>query len=183
VTSRITLPGPAALSVWCAVAFLFCSIRAHAFNLPDSDQRTCYGVATCAGSGQDGAYIRNPLSYTDNGDGTVTDNNTGLIWQQTDNGNSYNWNSAVTACGSLAAGFRLPTKKELLTIVNYEITYPGPAIDSKFKNTRSTFYWSSTTSAANSAHAWGVNFSFGSVYVYYKDSALPIRCVKDPVTP
>jgi hypothetical protein len=59
-----------------------------AFKLPDSGQTKCYQSVSpfdeidCAGTGQDGAYSYNPLSYTDNGDGTVTDNNTGLIWQK-----------------------------------------------------------------------------------------------------
>jgi hypothetical protein len=135
------------------------------------------------GSGQDGEYIRNPLSYTDNGDGTVTDNNTHLIWRKMGSGTAYDWNAASGACAALGTGFRLPTKKELMTIVNYAIGYPGPTIHPIFTNTAQTFYWSSSTSAANAAHAWGVNFNFGSSYVYYKSSALPIRCVKDPVVP
>ncbi|MBI5675484.1 MAG: hypothetical protein HZC48_06640 [Nitrospirae bacterium] len=61
---------------------------ASAFNLPDTGQTKCYrGVdpydeIPCAGTGQDGEYNINPLSYTDNGNGTVTDNNTGLMWQK-----------------------------------------------------------------------------------------------------
>jgi hypothetical protein len=57
-----------------------------AFNLPDTGQTKCYrDVDTydeipCAGTGQDGDYNINPMSFTDNGNGTVTDNNTGLIW-------------------------------------------------------------------------------------------------------
>lgn len=67
---------------------------AFAFKLPDTGQTTCYhpggSVITCPPPGdplaQDGSYDINPLSYTDNGDGTVTDNNTGLVWQQVDSG-------------------------------------------------------------------------------------------------
>lgn len=54
--------------------------HAFAFNLPDTGQSKCYqGIdpyaeIPCTGTGQDGAYTINPMSYTDNGNGTVTDN-------------------------------------------------------------------------------------------------------------
>ncbi|MCK7470011.1 MAG: DUF1566 domain-containing protein [Desulfomicrobium escambiense] len=79
---------------------LICSCRglfvpaAFAFKLPDTGQTKCYQVVSPyaeiprAGTGQDGAYSINPMSYTDNGNGTVTDNNTGLMWQQQDDGKS-----------------------------------------------------------------------------------------------
>lgn len=53
--------------------------------LPDTGQTKCYqGVIPyaeipCAGTGQDGAYNINPMSFTDNGNDTVADNNTGLM--------------------------------------------------------------------------------------------------------
>ncbi|MCP4122907.1 MAG: DUF1566 domain-containing protein, partial [Bacteroidetes bacterium] len=58
-------------------------------QLPDTGQTTCYdaagGVITCPtpdeAFAQDGSYPRNQQSYTDNGDTTITDNNTGLMWQ------------------------------------------------------------------------------------------------------
>ena len=57
-------------------------------RMPDTNQTTWYNtsgtVISCAGTGQDGAYTINPPSYTDNGNGTVTDNVTGLIWQKQD---------------------------------------------------------------------------------------------------
>ena len=62
---------------------------AGTFKLPDTGQGTCYSGGTeitCPTPGQplaqDGSYIINPLSYTDNGNGTVTDNNAGLMWQR-----------------------------------------------------------------------------------------------------
>ncbi len=75
---------------FCTIALLlFCSAAlSEAFKLPDTGQTKCYQVVSpyaeihCAGTGQDGAYNINPMSYTDNGNGTVTDNNTGLMWQK-----------------------------------------------------------------------------------------------------
>jgi hypothetical protein len=73
------------ISVALMSLFLFNS-AVHAYNLPDTGQTLCYNasgtVIDCAHTGQDGAYNINPMSYTDNGNGTVTDNNTGLMWQK-----------------------------------------------------------------------------------------------------
>ncbi|MCW8966159.1 MAG: hypothetical protein OQK82_05685, partial [Candidatus Pacearchaeota archaeon] len=60
------------------------------FNIPDSGQSRCYtneDEIVCpeegeAFFGQDSQYSTNPMSFTDNGDGTITDNITGLMWEQ-----------------------------------------------------------------------------------------------------
>ena len=60
-------------------------VNSEAFRLPDSGQTKCYQAVSpyaeipCAGTGQDGMYSINHLSYTDNGNGTVTD-----IWDLLD---------------------------------------------------------------------------------------------------
>ena len=56
-------------------------------KFPATGQMTCWdtngNVIPCAGTGQDGDLRKGaPLSYTDNGNGTVTDNNTGLVWEK-----------------------------------------------------------------------------------------------------
>lgn len=116
-----------------------------AFLLPDTGQTKCYNTVSpyeeiaCDCSGQDGAYSTNPLSYTGNGAGTVTDNNTGLMWQRQDDGATYTWYQAsgtydaaynlegTDVCGSLALGgytdWRLPTKKELADLVDHAVGY------------------------------------------------------------
>ncbi|HXE98165.1 MAG TPA: hypothetical protein VN642_17305, partial [Dongiaceae bacterium] len=78
-----------------SVLFLLCilhsivpSANASTVQLPRTGQTLCYnnagGVIPCAGTGQDGDKLAgtpwpNPR-FTDNADGTVTDNLTGLIW-------------------------------------------------------------------------------------------------------
>ena len=53
-------------------------------------------------------------SYTDNGDGTVTDNVTGLMWQQAVPTATYSWAGAVTYCSTLTlaghSDWRLPSR-------------------------------------------------------------------------
>ena len=104
-------------------------------------------------------YGKNKLS--DNGNGTINDNATGLMWMQNDNGYGINWQDALNyAHNTKTAGFsdwRLPSAKELESIVDYSrspATSTSPAIDPLFKCTEITneagvkdysFYWSSTT--------------------------------------
>ena len=55
--------------------------------------------------GQDGDYQKGtPMSYTDNGDGTVTDNVTGLMWAQDQSETNYPWSEAGTYCANLTLG-------------------------------------------------------------------------------
>jgi hypothetical protein len=58
--------------------------------------------------------------------------------------------------------WRLSNNRELASIVKYGIT-SRPSIDTGyFPNTQLSFYWSSTTNAANICNAWGVDFGYGS---------------------
>ena len=110
-------------------------------------------------NGQDGAYSINPMSYTDNGDGTVYDNVTGRTWQKCSLGESgsdcsvgeigmYTWSEAMTACANLGDGWRLPTVLELVYIIDYGST--GNAIDTTYFPGTGQFYWSSTPVAGYS---------------------------------
>ena len=89
----------------------------------------------------------------DNGDGTVTDASTGLMWQQAEAG-AMNWEAALVYCENLElAGhddWRLPNLNELLSIVDYELY--DPAIDTTFfPGAMSSEYWSSTTAIQDGA--------------------------------
>ncbi len=101
-------------------------------------------------------------NFTGNGDGTVSDHSTGLMWQQADDGVPRDWENALSYAESLElAGYsdwRLPNAKELQSIVDYSRA-PGvtssPAIDSLFSCTEITdpegapgqypYYWTGTT--------------------------------------
>jgi hypothetical protein len=192
-----------ALLLCCSFVILSLPKDANAFKLPDTGQTKCYrdvspyDEITCSGSGQDGAYNINPKSYTGIGSDVVQDNNTGLIWQRQDDGNYYNWYQATgevnssynpsggsykNVCGSLSLGgyadWRLPSKKDLITIVDYSIPYPGPTINPIFTNTKQSPYWSSTASAYYPGSAWYVGFSDGYVHYYVKGYGMYVRCVR-----
>ncbi len=119
--------------------------------------------------------------FYDNGDGTVTDNNTGLMWQQ-DEAGSMDWEGALTYCEGLSlAGYtdwRLPNIKELESIT--DDTLYIPSIDTNFfPDVYASSYWSSTTYASYSFNAWYVYFSNGLVSGYFDKSFNHyVRCVR-----
>ena len=107
----------------------------------------------------------NHYSFKDNGDGTVTDFNTGLMWKK-DESPDMNWQEALKYCQDLRlAGYsdwRLPTIKELATIL--DLSYKDSTWFHKefFPNVKTLplgFYWASTT--YGDTFGWGVNFQFG----------------------
>ena len=75
--------------------------------------------------------------------------------------------------------WRLPTCKELHTIVIEDMLSPRPTIDTNyFPNTLSSFYWSSTTNAYNANDAWGVSFNGGYDRDYAKPYSYYVRAVR-----
>jgi hypothetical protein len=171
--------------------------RALAKRVAKTGQTTCYdsggGTIACAGTGQDGQYQRGidpvvaptccgttnayntpawtGVRFTDNGDGTVTDNLTALIWLK--NANCFflqGWANALSAANTLRSGecgltdvsvegdWRLPNVNELHSLGP---TWPPGA---PFSDMQSDSYWSSTSGAAPfTAYAYVVDLDDGSV--------------------
>ena len=118
--------------------------------------------------------------YIDNGDNTVTDERTGLMWEQAGSDTRYNYNAAMARCCDLTlAGhtdWRLPTIQELFSIVDFERR--RPAIDPVF-TTVADSYWSATTCATNPFYAWYVSFYSGNVLDFNDKSSLNyVRAVR-----
>jgi len=95
------------------------------------------------------AYGKN--DFHDNGDGTITDRSTGLMWQKADSGQGLDWKHALAYAAKLTlagyADWRVPNAKELQSIVDYTRV---PACVPLFQLSRLTdgeypYYWSSTT--------------------------------------
>jgi hypothetical protein len=105
------------------------------------------------------AYGEN--DFQDNGDGTITDRATGLMWVQQDSGKTMNWKDALAYAENLEfAGYddwRLPNVKELQSIVDYSrapdarsASARGPALDPLFKlSEKESWFWTSTTHIEN----------------------------------
>jgi hypothetical protein len=106
------------------------------------------------------------FNFINNGDGTVTDTSTGLMWQQGTAPSTYLWMEALAYCKNLTlAGYtdwRLPNRNELQSLVDYSIAVPGPTINTTyFPDTQSKNYWSATTGAGPMFYAWFISFNSG----------------------
>jgi hypothetical protein len=119
--------------------------------------------------------------FTDNGDGTVTDTATNIMWQQQDDGTVKNWAEALTYCENLSLGdhddWRAPNIKELKSIIDTSRT--GRTVDTRyFLNTKGGHYWSSTTAADPHSHAWVGSLVVGKVELLPKTTTCPVLCVR-----
>ena len=120
--------------------------------------------------------------YTISG-GTVYDTKTKLTWQQTVPSTTYAWADAKTYCAGLGAtlagtGWRLPTRKELQTIVDYVKT-TTPAIDlTAFPATPNAVFWSATPLPNSTSTAWTVSFINGTSFTAAVATLYNVRCVR-----
>jgi len=173
-------------------------------------QTTCSNsagsVIACAGTGHDGeTQFGAALSYVENGDGTITDVNTGLMWEKlSDDGSihdkdtAYTWDNAFAVkiaalntppCFAGHCDWRVPNVKELGSIVDYQVFVPSvsPAFNTgcvaacagtSCSCTASNAYWSSSSNAAVAFNAWVVNFSNGLVNNDFKLINRFVRAVR-----
>ena len=134
-----------------------------------------------------GRCVREPVPakrvkehFTDNKDGTVTDNGNGLVWMQTEPG-EMTWENAIKYCESVVlAGkddWRLPDIKELKSISDY--TLYSPSVDgSYFPGMKSTYHWSSSATRQQKPR-WYLNFISGiTAYTEKLDEPLDVKCVR-----
>ena len=121
-------------------------------------------------------------SYTDNHDGTVTDNVTGLMWQQAVSTTTYTWAQAVAYCPTLSlashSDWRLPSRIELVSIVDLGVTSGASINATYFPSTPTSSFWSSSPLAGSSSFAWVVFFNYGSTPFGDVSSTFPVRCVR-----
>jgi hypothetical protein len=129
-------------------------------------------------------------NYIDNGNGTITDNITGLVWQKCSMGQNVldcsgtasatTWVNAISYCNNLELAlqtdWRLPNINELKSLVDYNQV--GSAINNLFLNTIAWYYWSSTSSAYNASSAWVVDFRYHNTIYPYKTDSNYVRCVR-----
>lgn len=185
------------------------------YKIVDTGQSYCYDAAVSipcpdAGGaffGQDAQYAGNPPAYTDNGDGTVTDLNTNLIWAK-DLGAKMTYDQAMAGAAAYNLGgysdWRLPTVQELYTLINFSGIAPGVCASATdcpdlipFIDTSSLAFQygdpeagellidaqfiSSTPYAGAGGLVFGVNFADGGVKGYpTQDKSYFVRYVRGP---
>ena len=109
--------------------------------------------------------------------GTVLDMKTNLTWQQAASTTKYYGVDRDSACTSLGQGWRMPTIRELVTLVDFS-RQGSPKIDPVFAGTQSGYYWSSTWIPSPLSALVTLNFDTG---VTGWDDLVPshyVRCVR-----
>ena len=177
------------------------------YTIVDTGQEYCYedgaSIPCPTGGqvfyGQDAQYRGTQPSYTDNGDGTITDNVTGLMWQK-DQGDKMTYAEAVARAETFdLAGYddwRLPTIKELYSLILFsgtdvsgcnsadECEEAVPFVDTDYfefeygdtsagERLIDAQYWSSNEyvglTMGGDATVFGVNFADGRIKGYPRD--------------
>ena len=174
-------------------------------------QSVTINVIDCSGCNSKLAKTGQTISYVANDDGAlkrgadrnftrdntndiVTDNVTGLVWQDSATVSTATMDhaTAVTTCDNLTfAGFddwRLPTLKELRTTLNYEVPYPAPAytlstsgVYEEFDNMADgifAHYWTSTASSTDPTYFGVVGHGFSKSIFDLQTTSNHVRCVR-----
>ena len=154
------------------------------FGLPPTGQQTVYRT------GDDGTYQkgypRSGARFIDNGDGTITDKATGLmwvkepgaiggVWGSAGNPSGMFWNNAIDNCLALNyaghSDWRLPNIFELFSLVNFGRVSPS-AYPDIFPYTKYPWgYWTSTTFSGMTTYALTLSFGIGEFEAGVKATA------------
>ncbi len=156
--------------------------------LPDTGQTTSYTTTF----GEDNDYNINPQMFTNNANGTITDDVTNLMWQQVDGGEMTQPNAIIYANNLVLGGFsdwRLPTPSESFSILNHQNNMPA-LNTTYFTNTGAGYWWTNTFELNSTTKVWVTNsgggignkpisetISAGGTFKYHP------RCVRDVATP
>ncbi|AGF76657.1 Protein of unknown function (DUF1566) [Desulfocapsa sulfexigens DSM 10523] len=157
--------------------------------LSDTGQNKCYDaqgaeiVCPTAGQpflGQDAQYQGATSVFRDNGNQTVSDQQSGLMWMKSSDDIARRWQDAITYCNErVFAGhddWRLPSKFELESIVNYGRSFP--AVNEVF-SCPGSFTWSKTVHVGNPEYAWSVYCDDGADHWVHKTNTYSVRCVRN----
>jgi hypothetical protein len=172
-------------------------------TVPDTGQDLCYDwdnlMDECPSEGedfygQDGNYTINPPDLTDNMDGTVTDNLTGLTWEQKteeNEPNTYTYSDATAYCNDLTLGgysdWSIPTRKEYSTILNFARV--SPALDTdyfpfySYTTPNEVYYWTVSECYDDPTQVWKILMSFGLIEKGPKTDLNKVRCVRGDTEP
>jgi hypothetical protein len=156
-------------------------------TLAATGQQSTYAAGD-DGSIEKGVAWNAATRFTDNQNGTVTDNLTGLIWLK-DGGclGTATWASGIAAVNQLASGacglsdnskagqWRMPNLNELESLVDVSESDPALSAGNPFENVSNGIYWTSTSywgGETGSPDAWSVRLSDGR---YINDSTLNVK--------
>jgi hypothetical protein len=124
--------------------------------------------------------LPNPPQYDTSTAGVVVDKVTGLTWQQPISAATYTQAQAVSYCASLGAGWRLPTRIELTSLIDFTVVIPpqtNSTIDATaFPGTPLAPFWTSSAAVGNPGFFWDVDFS--NAGTGFSSGMARARCVR-----
>ncbi|CAK0780950.1 Fimh-like protein [Gammaproteobacteria bacterium] len=135
--------------------------------------------------------------FTDNGNGTVTDTITGLMWKRCAEGmtwtngtchgheSHFSWQDALQHVSSTnqtggyagRTDWRVPKVKELLSIVERQCNYPAINLE-VFPNASVSYFWAGSLVTDDSNHAWLVHFNYGGDYWVLRYDGSAVRLMR-----
>lgn len=123
--------------------------------------------------------------FTDNGDSTITDNLTNLVWQKFPNTTAQSWEQALAYSENLTLAnttdWRLPNIKELQSLNDETVIQPSVTLP-YFQNIGVKKYWSSTSLPNQTTKAWYWDTQFGITTYDIKTNLNYVVCVKTKST-
>lgn len=111
--------------------------------------------------------------------GVVTDTKTMLDWEQASAETMRTWTDANAYCTNLGTKWRLPSMKELQTLVDRKRL--SPALDTKFfpiADMMPTVFWTSSERKGTADNVWTIDFSTGFTDTSAKTDTRRVRCVR-----
>ena len=127
-----------------------------------------------------------PNHFTDNGDGTITDNLTQLMWEKVPATAVQTWEQALALAEGLMlannSDWRLPNVKELQSLNDESLVQPS-VTKPYFQNLSVTKYWSSTSLPSQTNKAWYWSTAFGITSYDLKTVANNVLCVRTVASP
>lgn len=136
-----------------------------------------------------GIFVPEPITnhFTDNGNGTITDNVTNLVWQKIHSTDSLTWEQSLTYADTATIGgytdWRLPNIKELQSINDENLINPS-VNNTFFSNVGVNKFWSSTSLPNQTTKAWYLSTQFGITTYDTKTIKHYIYCIRgDQNTP
>ncbi len=175
----------------------------------ETGQVDCYDNAgapvSCSGTGQDGEYqagVAWPAPrFTDHGNGTVSDELTGLMWTANANapgpaacnpGGYKTWEGGFdyVKCLNTRAylgysDWRIPNIKEIRSLVDYSQSNPALPVGHPFTNVQLEYGYRSSTTATYSPglenYSWGLDISDGTIVFAWKGNGVYIWPVRGGV--
>ena len=114
------------------------------------------------------------------GNETVRDGRTGLVWPHRPSAGKLDWAAAKAWCeglGLAGGGWRLPSRKELETLVDRRAR--NPAMDvTAFPAGVAGGYWTATPYVGTGGKTWQVDFADGSATPAANEARLQVTCVR-----